>query len=158
MLIKKVRKHIYYLYTCCNLWCKATGDGSLMWDQETACFTHRLKKMELINAHYYLHNHSNWLIRSQCSVLTLHIVSLSHGVIVRRSMISQDTLSCSSAILATSIRTWICVPQPTNVTSDPENHNNYLHLVSFIFSTGFGYTVIPNIDNVDGCDWSSLIH
>lgn len=53
------------------------------------------------------------------NVFTLQTASLSHGKIDTRSMTSQLIFSVSLANSATSISTWICVPQPINVTSLP---------------------------------------
>ena len=55
-----------------------------------------------------------------CTQTTLMTVASSQGTIVCRSISSQLTPSSSLAILQTSRNTWIWVPHPTTVTSEPE--------------------------------------
>lgn len=69
-------------------------------------------------------------IRSQTSWwygLTSATVSKSHGRMVRKSITSHDTWSFSCAMLATSLKTWSCVPHPTRVTSLPGKIQSELH-------------------------------
>ena len=63
------------------------------------------------------------------------MVSSSHGTIVRRSMISQETCSFSLASFAAAINTWSCVPQPINVISDPDGKTKQPFYVTLSNST-----------------------
>ena len=56
---------------------------------------------------------------SVCWFITWATVSTSHGIMVLRSISSQDTPSSSLAIAQAERRTCIWAPYPTSVTSDP---------------------------------------
>ena len=63
---------------------------------------------------------ASWLTMHRPVLLTLaNTVSRSYGKMVRRSMTSHDTFSCSCAMSAARSSTRICAPYPTRDTSVP---------------------------------------